>query len=274
MTGPHLKTALPGPKAKALIERDAAVVSPSYTRAYPLVMARGEGALVEDVDGNIFLDCAAGIAVNSTGHSHPDVVRAIVDQAQRFLHMSGTDFYYEPQVRLAEEMASIVPIPGPVPVVLRQFRHRGDGSSDQARSPRDGAAEHHRLPRLVPWANARLGRPDGEQGDPAQGVRSVDAGRLSRAPTPTAIAARSSFGPRRARRSASTSSRIRFCSTSCHLTKWRRFVVEPIQGEGGYIVPPAQFLQRLRALTSQHGMLLVADEVQSGMGPHRPHVRL
>ena len=114
MTGPNLKTALPGPKAKALIDRDATVVSPSYTRAYPFVMARGEGALVEDVDGNIFLDCAAGIAVNSTGHSHPDVVRAIVDQAQRFLHMSGTDFYSEPQVRLAEEMASIVPIPGPV----------------------------------------------------------------------------------------------------------------------------------------------------------------
>ena len=103
MDAPLIKTALPGPKAKAIIERDGKVVSPSYTRGYPFVMARGTGAMVEDVDGNLFLDCAAGIAVNSTGHSHPDVVAAIVDQAQKFLHMSGTDFYYEPQVRLAEE---------------------------------------------------------------------------------------------------------------------------------------------------------------------------
>ena len=98
MDAPLIKTPLPGPNAKAIIARDASVVSPSYTRGYPFVMARGSGAVVEDVDGNLFLDCAAGIAVNSTGHSHPDVVAAIVDQAQKFLHMSGTDFYYEPQV--------------------------------------------------------------------------------------------------------------------------------------------------------------------------------
>ena len=107
MNGPLLKTPLPGPRAKAVIERDAQVVSTSYTRDYPLVIARGEGAFVEDVDGNVFLDCTAGIAVTSTGHSHPDVVRAIVDQAQKFLHMSGTDFYYEPQVRLGEELSAI-----------------------------------------------------------------------------------------------------------------------------------------------------------------------
>src|SRR5215208_744060 len=112
-TIPDLKTTLPGPKAKALIDRDAKVVSSSYTRDYPLVMARGEGAAVEDVDGNVFLDCAAGIAVTSTGHSHPDVVKAIVEQSHKFLHMSGTDFYYEPQVRLAEELAAISPMPGP-----------------------------------------------------------------------------------------------------------------------------------------------------------------
>src|SRR5438876_11092422 len=97
---PDIKTSLPGPKAKAIIARDQAVVSPSYTRGYPFVMARGSGAVVEDVDGNVFLDCSAGIAVVSTGHSHPDVVKAVTDQAQRFLHMSGTDFYYEGQVRL------------------------------------------------------------------------------------------------------------------------------------------------------------------------------
>src|SRR5438105_5745151 len=111
---PNISTPLPGPKAAALIARDAAVVSPSYTRSYPLVIERAEGAMVEDVDGNVFLDCAAGIAVNSTGHSHPEVVRAIIEQAGRFLHMSGTDFYYEPQVKLAEDLAAITPIDGGV----------------------------------------------------------------------------------------------------------------------------------------------------------------
>src|SRR5204862_1281578 len=105
MTVPSIKTTLPGPRAKAIIDRDSAVVSPSYTRGYPLVIERGAGATVEDVDGNIFLDCAAGIAVNSTGHSHPDVVKAITEQAQKFIHMSGTDFYYEPQVQLAEALS-------------------------------------------------------------------------------------------------------------------------------------------------------------------------
>src|SRR5215470_15249533 len=111
-TAPDIKTPLPGPKARAIVERDKKFVSPSYTRDYPFVMAQGEGAVVEDVDGNTFLDCAAGIAVTSTGHAHPEVVRAIVDQAHKYLHMSGTDFYYEPQVRLAEEMAAIVPVGG------------------------------------------------------------------------------------------------------------------------------------------------------------------
>src|SRR5574339_1320435 len=114
MDAPEIKTALPGPKAKAIIERDKQFVSPSYTRDYPFVIARGEGAVVDDVDENRFLDCAAGIAVNSTGVSHPEVVKAICDQAQKFIHMSGTDFYYEPQVRLAEELAAIAPIAGDV----------------------------------------------------------------------------------------------------------------------------------------------------------------
>src|SRR3954466_10973452 len=114
MSLPKIVTELPGPNAKAIIARDAKAVSPSYTRGYPLVMARGEGAIVEDVDGNRFLDCAAGIAVNSTGHAPPVVVDAIVQQAHKFLHMSGTDFYYEPQVRLAEEIAAGVPVCGGV----------------------------------------------------------------------------------------------------------------------------------------------------------------
>jgi 4-aminobutyrate aminotransferase len=110
---PDIRTPLPGPNARAIVERDGRAVSPSYTRAYPFVMARGEGAVLEDVDGNLFIDCAAGIAVASTGHAHPRVVSAVTEQAGRFLHMSGTDFYYELQVRLAEEIAALAPVAAP-----------------------------------------------------------------------------------------------------------------------------------------------------------------
>ncbi|MBC7924265.1 MAG: aminotransferase class III-fold pyridoxal phosphate-dependent enzyme, partial [Bryobacteraceae bacterium] len=106
---PYLKTALPGPRARAIVERDEAVMSPSYTRPYPLVVERGEGAIIEDVDGNRFLDCNAGIAVVATGHSHPRVVEAIQKQAAKFLHMSGTDFYYENMVVFAEKLAALTP---------------------------------------------------------------------------------------------------------------------------------------------------------------------
>src|SRR5438876_4855556 len=106
---PHIKTALPGPRAQVLLERDQRFVSPSYTRAYPLVVERGSGAVIEDVDGNLFLDFTAGIAVTATGHCHPQVVAAIQDQAAKLIHMSGTDFYYAPQIDLAERLAKAAP---------------------------------------------------------------------------------------------------------------------------------------------------------------------
>src|SRR6059058_2588448 len=111
-TVPDLKTALPGPKGQALLERDQRFVSPSYTRAYPLVVDRGSGAVIEDVDGNLFLDFTAGIAVVSTGHCHPHVVAAIQDQASKLIHMSGTDFYYQPQIDLAQRLAEAGSWPG------------------------------------------------------------------------------------------------------------------------------------------------------------------
>ena len=178
VTLPDITTSLPGPKAKALIERDAAVVSPSYTRGYPLVIKRASGASVEDVDGNMFLDCAAGIAVNSTGHSHPDVVRAITDQAQRFLHMSGTDFYYDVQVRLAEELAAMVPIDGGARSFFAQLRHRSGRGVHQARAVRHGTAEHHRVLRRVSRAHDGIARAHREQADPAPRLRTVHARRV------------------------------------------------------------------------------------------------
>jgi len=152
MHAPDIKTPLPGPIAMSLIARDAKYVSPSYTRDYPFVIARGEGAVVEDVDGNRFLDCAAGIAVNSTGVSHPDVVRAIAEQAAKFIHMSGTDFYYEPQVRLAEELAGIVPISGDVRTF---FANSGTEATEAAIKL---ARYHTKRPGIVAFLGAFHGR--------------------------------------------------------------------------------------------------------------------
>ncbi len=265
MTGPSLKTALPGPKARAIIERDAKVVSPSYTRDYPLVMARGEGAFVEDVDGNVFLDCTAGIAVTSTGHSHPDVVAAIVEQAGRFLHMSGTDFYYEPQVRLAEELSAIAPMPGP---------HRtffGNSGTEAIEAAIKLARYHTKRPNLIAFFGAFHGRTMGSlsltASKPAQrkgfspllpAVFHVPYANCYRCPvsaTPETCAAEC----------------LRFLEeqTLVHVVspdEVAAIVVEPIQGEGGYVVPPNVFHERLRELTTRQGMLLVVDEVQSGMG--------
>jgi 4-aminobutyrate aminotransferase len=263
MDAPEIKTALPGPKAKAIIERDRQFVSPSYTRDYPFVIARGEGAVVEDVDGNRFLDCAAGIAVNSTGVSHPDVVQAICEQAGKFIHMSGTDFYYEPQVRLAEELAAIAPIDGAV----RTFF--GNSGTEATEASIKLARYHTKRQGIIAFLGSFHGR--------SMGSLSLTASKVIQ---------RRGFGPLlpgvyharypdpyRFKGSADE------CVDEC-LSYIRdqlfvqliapdevaAIVVEPIQGEGGYIVPPAGFLQGLRELATEHGIVLVVDEVQSGMG--------
>ena len=260
-----IKTPLPGPKAAALIGRDNVVVSPSYTRGYPLVIERGYGCMVEDVDGNVFLDCAAGIAVNSTGHSHPDVVRAITEQAQKFLHMSGTDFYYEPQVRLAEVLSEIAPIAGG----SRSFFGNSGTEAIEA---------------CIKLARYATGR---------QNIIAFLGGFHGRSMGSLALTAsksiqRRGFGPLLPgvyhapypdRYRCPIGSTPDTCSEACldyieheiftHLVspdEVAAIVVEPIQGEGGYVVAPDAFLQGLRALCTKHGILLVADEVQSGMG--------
>ncbi len=265
MNAPVLKTELPGPRAKAIIARDAKFVSPSYTRAYPLVIARGEGAVVEDVDGNLFLDCAAGIAVTSTGHSHPDVVKAITEQASKFIHMSGTDFYYEPQVRLAEEMAAISPIDGEV----RSFFANSGTEANEAAIKL--ARYHTGKYNLIAFIGAFHGR--------TLGSLSLTASKAIQ---------RRGFGPMMPGVYHSPYANCyrcpiglkpESCAAEClsfledqifvHLVspdEVAAIVVEPIQGEGGYLVPPAQFHQRLAALAKRHGILLIADEVQSGMG--------
>ncbi len=263
MDAPEIKTPLPGPKAKAIIERDKQFVSPSYTRDYPFVIARGEGAVVEDVDGNRFLDCAAGIAVNSTGVSHPEVVKAICEQAQKFIHMSGTDFYYEPQVRLAEELATIVPIDGAV----RTFF--GNSGTEATEAAIKLARYSTQRQGIIAFLGGFHGR--------SMGSLSLTASKAVQ---------RRGFGPfMPGVYHAPYPDSYRFngsadaCAAQClsyirdqifvHLAapdEIGAIVVEPIQGEGGYIVPPPAFLESLREIAREHGIVLVVDEVQSGMG--------
>jgi 4-aminobutyrate aminotransferase len=263
VNAPEIKTALPGPKAKAIIDKDATFVSPSYTRDYPLVIARGEGAIVEDVDGNTFIDCAAGIAVNSTGVSHPDVVKAISEQAAKFIHMSGTDFYYEPQVRLAEELSRIVPIEGAV----RTFF--GNSGTEATEAAVKVSRYFTKRPNVIAFLGSFHGRSLG-----------------SLALTSSKFVQRRGFGPLMSgvyhapypdtyrfngSADACAEASLSFIRDQIlvHLTapdEVAAVVVEPIQGEGGYVVPPKAFLQGLRELTRQHGIVLVLDEVQSGMG--------
>ena len=175
---PIIKTPLPGPKAKALIDRDRSVVSPSYTRGYPLVIDHATGSIVEDVDGNVFLDCAAGIAVNATGHSHPDVVKAIADQAARFIHMSGTDFYYEPQVRLAEEIAAIAPFDGGARSFFGNSGAEAIEAAIKLARHATGTAGDHCVPGRIPRPHARRPRVDRIEDGPAPRVQPVHGRRL------------------------------------------------------------------------------------------------
>jgi len=262
---PAIKTALPGPRAKAIIDRDATVVSPSYTRCYPLVMERGRGSMVEDVDGNVFLDCAAGIAVNSTGHSHPAVVKAITDQAQKFLHMSGTDFYYEPQVRLAEQLASIVPIKNGA----RTFF--GNSGTEAIEACIKLAKYSTKRQNIIAFLGGFHGR--------TMGAVSLTASKAvqRRGFGPLMPGVYHAFYPDRYRCPLGSSPET--VSDACidyiehqlftqlvSPDEVAAIVVEPIQGEGGYVVAPEAFLQQLRELTTKYGILLVVDEVQSGMG--------
>ena len=266
MKAPDIKTPLPGPKARAIIERDARFVSPSYTRDYPFVIARGEGAVVEDVDGNRFLDCAAGIAVNSTGVSHPDVVRAITEQAQKFIHMSGTDFYYEPQVRLAEELASIAPIETNAGGVRTFFANSGTETTEAAIKL---SRYFTRRQGIIAFFGAFHGRSLGALSLTAsksiqrRGFGPMMPG-VYHAPYPDTYRFNGSAD-------ACAAAALSFITDQLlvHLAapdEIAAIVVEPIQGEGGYVVPPAAFLHGLRELATRHGMLLVVDEVQSGMG--------
>ena len=248
---PHLITPLPGPRAQAIVERDRAVTSPSYTRDYPLVVARGEGCMLEDVDGNVFLDLTAGIAVTATGHAHPEVVKAIQAQSAKLLHMSGTDFYYEPMVDLAERLVDNAPFPNGAKVF---FTNSGAESTEGAIKL---ARYYTGRSLIVAFLGAFHGRTYGAMS--LTGSKSVQrAGFGSLVPGITHI-------PYGTHASLDYLEQQLF-SSMLPPQEVAAIFVEPIQGEGGYIVPEDGFLARLREICDRHGILMVVDEVQSGMG--------
>ena len=264
---PHLIGPLPGPRAQEVIARDHRSVSPSYTRGYPLVAKRGEGAIVEDVDGNRFLDFNAGIAVVATGHCHPRVVEAIREQAGTLIHMSGTDFYYEALVDLAEKLGALAP--GGMERRV-SFCNSGaeavEGAIKLARystGPQTGSSRFWALSTAAPWARYRSPR--------ARRYSAAASDRCCRAwctrPIPTAIAARSARHAANCAVECAKFIEDTLLKTIAPAEEVAAIVVEPVQGEGGYIVPPQKFFDELAAHGAEkHGILLVCDEVQSGMG--------
>jgi 4-aminobutyrate aminotransferase len=245
---PKIITNLPGPKAREIIESDDRYISPSYTRPYPLVARTGSGAIVEDVDGNRFLDFSSGIAVCSTGHCHPDVVRAIQKQAETLIHMSGTDFYYEQMPRLARKLEALMP----------------DGKSWRCFFGNSGTEAIEAAMKLARYMTGRW------QFIACHGsFHGRTMGALSL--TSSKPVQRKRFGPL-----VPGVTHIPFGNhdylesvvfkTTVNPDEVAAIIVEPIQGEGGYIVPPQDFLPRLERIARKYGILLVADEVQSGMG--------
>jgi 4-aminobutyrate aminotransferase len=261
-TVPHIRTELPGPNAKALLERDARFTSPSYTRIYPLVVERGSGAVIRDVDGNLFLDFTAGIAVTSTGHCHPRVVAAIKDQADKLLHMSGTDFYYQPQIDLAQRLAES----GPGTASKRVFFTNSGAEALEAALKL--ARWHTGRSRAVAFFGAFHGR--------TYGAMSLSGSKVvhRRGFAPLVPEIHHVAYPRGCHGCETPDSGCA-CVRQIEETLFHRtappeevaaIFVEPIQGEGGYHVPPRGFLPALRELCDRYGILLVADEVQTGMG--------
>jgi 4-aminobutyrate aminotransferase len=245
---PRLVTELPGPKAREIIESDHRYLSPSYTRSYPLVAKSGSGAIVEDVDGNRFLDFSAGIAVCSTGHCHPDVVRAIQEQAGRLIHMSGTDFYYEQMPQLARKLESLMPGGKPWRCFL------GNSGTEAVEAAMKLARYATGRWQFIAFHSAFHGR--------TMGALSL---------TSSKPVQRRGFGPlipgvtHAPFGNAAYIEDVLF-KTTVNPNEVAAIVVEPIQGEGGYIIPPAEFLPNLEKIARKYGILLVADEVQCGMG--------
>ena len=247
-TAPFIHTELPGPLARQAIALDRRFTSPSYTRYIPLCVKSASMSTVEDLDGNRFLDFTAGIAVNNCGHCHPEIVEAVRDQAGKLLHMCGSDYYNQPQADLASRLCNLWPGPSPTRVF---FTNSGAESIEGAFKL---ARYHTGRQRVIAFLGAFHGR--------TFGALSLTASRITQ---------RAHFAPLVPEVEHVPYGDVKYISEQL----FKRTVppdevaaifVEPLQGEGGYIIPPKEFLPDLRTLCDEHGILLVADEVQSGFG--------
>ena len=256
---------LPGPKAKALIERDHAVISPSYPRGYPFVMDHGRGSEVWDVDGNRFLDFAAGIAVVSTGHSHPDVVLAIQEQAEKFIHISS-DFYHISWVSLGEKFNQIAPFEEDA------MSFMSNSGTESVEAALKLARYHTGRTQFIGFLGGFHGRTLGSLSFTASkpiyrdGFYPLLSG-VVHVPFPNAYRPVLQAHPGEDDGEAV----VRYLEDQIlgkllPAEEVAGILIEPIQGEGGYVIPPASFFPALRALCDRYGILLIADEVQSGMG--------
>jgi 4-aminobutyrate aminotransferase len=265
--GPKIKTALPGPNAKRILAGDDKYISPSYTRSYPLVAKSGRGVVVTDVDGNDFFDFSAGIAVTSTGHCHPEVVAAIQKQAAELIHMSGTDFYYANMVELAERLSKIAPMAGPHKI------YYGNSGAEAIEAALKMARYHTKRQNIIAFFGAFHGR--------TMGALSLTASKPQQkrrfaplVPGVTHVRYPDVYrgctgGAQDAEAFALGCARFieeKLFKTTLPPEEVAAIFVEPIQGEGGYVVAPTPFMQELRRICDRHGILLVVDEVQSGIG--------
>ena len=248
---PHIVTEIPGPKARAHVVFDEAWTSPSLPRAYPIVPVRGEGLTVEDIDGNLFLDFAAGIAVNSTGHSHPQVVAAIKEQAAELIHFSASDFYLPIYPQVCKELARIAPISGRVRAYL------GNSGTEVVEAAIKLARFATKRPYVVSFLGAFHGRTYGSVSLTASKAK-YHAGFAPLLPGVF-------HAPYGRVEDLRWFDEVLF-DKLVPANEVAAIIVEPIQGEGGYVVPEDGFLQGLRRICDEHGILLIADEIQSGAG--------
>ncbi|MCA1615343.1 MAG: aminotransferase class III-fold pyridoxal phosphate-dependent enzyme [Acidobacteria bacterium] len=266
---PEIKTELPGPRAREIVAADAEFVTPSYPRPdYQLVAERGEGVWVTDVDGNVFLDCNAGVAVCSTGHCHPEIVRAIQDQAAKLIHMCGTDFYYEHMPALARKLDEIVPIDGPTRT------HFANSGTEAVETALKLAMYKTGRQKFIAFFNSFHGRTLGSLSLTSSRVaqrRGFHRSALDVTHVPYPNAFRHPFTGERSD-GATVSAAVldwienRLFKTTTPADEVAAIVVEAVQGEGGYVPAPREFLHGLRRICDDNGILLVVDEVQSGMG--------
>lgn len=262
---PHIKTELPGKRSKRILAKDKKYASNSYIKEYPLVVERGEGSVVIDMDGNRFLDMMAGIAVNITGYSHPKVVKAVKEQSEKFFHICSTDFYYPSFANLAERLAKLTPISGDKSVFLN------NSGAEAVETAIKLARYHTRRPNIIAFQGAFHGR--------TIGALSLTASKSKQRRyfgplmpnvfhIPYGYCYRCAYNlkyPSCGIYCADAIEKV-LCKSQLSPDEIAAVFVEPILGEGGYVVPPAEFHQKLREFTRQHGILYIADEIQSGMG--------